>query len=409
MAYKICPKCGNRNPEEAIYCNTCGEDIKDVNVMFDPEKPKNNKIKKIILVALSGIIAIVLIIILIICLTNPIPKFKKYIENDDKDNAIELYDDKIRNNDKYQDKLKKYFKEQLNDIENDFNKNNISYDEAKNKLNILQNFDEIKSEAKTLATKINTINDSRTAFESAKKFIENNDYINAIKELNNVSSEDKDNYDTAKDLLQENKDNYKKQILSEVEDSINANDFQKAIDKLTDAKNILNSDSDIQSKLTECKTKLQQKKDNDKQQSKENAKNNQLVSVENVSIAVQDDNVEYKILHPDFIQAIVKNNTDKTIKSFTIGFIGWDSNGYPVKIKSHLGITESYVFIGRAEDVNILGGATYGQSKGWKLDENHNISTIYGCVKEVNFYDGTTWTNPYYTYWVSDYSEKPLH
>lgn len=409
MLYKICPRCGIRNSEESMFCNGCGEDLREVMVLSE-NKTISRNFKKIIIVS-SSILAIILTIIitisLIIYFVNPVNKFEKCIQNQDSEQALEIYNDKIRGNLSKENKVNEYIKNKINTIEKDFLNEKLSYYDAKQELKLLSDLKLLNNENESLSTKINIINDSRIAFQSAKDFIDKEDYINAIKELYNVSSEDKDNYDKAKSLLDENKDKYKEQVLAEADNLINQSQYQDAIDKLNEAKNILSSDYEIQNKATECNTKLQQKQQADKAQARENAKNSQKVSVENVTIIAQSD--KYKILYPDLIQATIKNNSDKTIKDFSIGFIAWDSNGYPIKIKGQIDLSGgSYVFIGKSDVANILAGATYGNGKGWGLNENHNISTIYGCVKTVTFYDGTTWNNPYYDYWVSDYSEKPL-
>ncbi len=152
---------------------------------------------------------------------------------------------------------------------------------------------------------------------------------------------------------------------------------------------------------------MEEQKVIEEQQLVEKAKEEQLVIVENARIAVQSN--EHKTLYPDMIQVIVKNVSDKTIKDMKIGSIAFDQNGYPVKIKPFWGISEEYEFVGHAENVNIIAGGRFGDSQGWKLDESHGISKVLSCVQSVTFYDGTTWENPYYQYWIKEYKEKPLN
>jgi len=141
----------------------------------------------------------------------------------------------------------------------------------------------------------------------------------------------------------------------------------------------------------------------------ENAEKQQLVIVERAQIAAQTDDDYYKGLYPDMIQAILLNKSDKTIKNFKVSALGYDSNGLPVKIKLQFGFSEAFELSGLAENVNILPDETYGEDYGWGLHESHRISTVLACVKEVEFYDGTTWVNPYYEFWLEEHLEKPLN
>lgn len=45
MSYKICPQCKNRNPQKATFCNSCGTDIHDVEVIAEPKTKIVKKIK----------------------------------------------------------------------------------------------------------------------------------------------------------------------------------------------------------------------------------------------------------------------------------------------------------------------------------------------------------------------------
>jgi hypothetical protein len=139
----------------------------------------------------------------------------------------------------------------------------------------------------------------------------------------------------------------------------------------------------------------------------EDLKANQKVAVESASIKEQSS--EYKALYPDMMEVIVRNKTDKTIKNMKTSCLGFDKNGYPLKIKGWVSFVESYEFNGKSEDCNIVAGETFGKGKGYQLDPNHGISKILACVSEVEFYDGTNWSNPYYKYWLEEYKEKPLH
>ncbi|WP_281180375.1 DUF5780 domain-containing protein [Paenibacillus tianmuensis] len=63
---------------------------------------------------------------------------------------------------------------------------------------------------------------------------------------------------------------------------------------------------------------------------------------------------------------------------------------------------------GNSEE-NIQPGKSGGGDSGWRLTGGFNKGTdavtFKASVKEVEYYDGSKWENPYYPYWVE---EKPI-
>lgn len=132
-----------------------------------------------------------------------------------------------------------------------------------------------------------------------------------------------------------------------------------------------------------------------------------LVTIEKITIIEQ--SKDYKILYPDMIEVIIKNNHTETIRNYSVGLMGFDQNGYPLKIEWNIDFSGGdYVRLGSSEDANVIPGATVGKDKGWGLDESHGIRYVLAEVYEVEFYDGEMWQNPNFDYWVNEYSEKQL-
>lgn len=265
-----------------------------------------------------------------------------YLEEDNYSKAIKAYNN-LSENDK--ELIKTEFENKVEDITQKYMNEKIDASTTKEALNKIKSISSFESIANDAISTINTVDSSRTHFNSAEVAFSNKDYEKALKNYSSVVSQDTKNYEKAQQKI--------KEIYKELEDSI-------------------------------------------------------LVEVSSAKLLVQ--HSEWKALYPDMLNAIVVNNSDKTIKNITIGFLAWDSNNYPVKISCQLG-QENFLVEGSGEGVNIIPGATWGENQGWELSTlsyDHNISTIKANVKEVEFYDGTSWSNPLYDSWLNQYKEKPL-
>jgi hypothetical protein len=107
----------------------------------------------------------------------------------------------------------------------------------------------------------------------------------------------------------------------------------------------------------------------------------------------------------DQIEVVVKNNTDKVVKNYSVAWMCFDKDGFPIKT-GYGG--EDYLDKGYAER-NVQPAQTFGRGYGWQTSQSTGAETVLAVVEEVEYYDGTKWTNPYYDYWLEEYLEKPLH
>lgn len=128
----------------------------------------------------------------------------------------------------------------------------------------------------------------------------------------------------------------------------------------------------------------------------DNALLEQPMYVEKTDYIVQD--ARYKVLYPDMLQAVIKNNSGTDVKNAEVAFVAWDSNGFPVKIEtSHSLGKGAYVVRCTYSDVNMLDGTTYGKDSGMALDsDTDNIETFKAIVVSYDDFDGNTWKNPYF-------------
>lgn len=124
-----------------------------------------------------------------------------------------------------------------------------------------------------------------------------------------------------------------------------------------------------------------------------------LISIDECKIAYSNSNM--KSVYPDQLQIKVTNHFEKSIKNFNVCFIGYDNNNNPIKISSYLSDNEEFEFLGTGQNVNIPNGGTWGDgTMGWNIGSNDNLERVEANIKEIEFEDGTIWSNPLYDLWV---------
>lgn len=392
-----CPKCGNELPEESEFCNKCGcKIVKEITSVgtADTKPLKMKEIFKKNKFAVPIFAILLVIIIVIIHLNNPVIAYENDIKNNKLSEASTLYSKKISNNKKDKQKVLDFLNNEVADIKQNFINQKITYNKANNSLLAINQTGLVDNALKT-SDYINQLNNSRLSFKKGEEYAKNNDIENALKSYKDVIKDDS-NYSLANTKINELTSKYKTQILKNAEESANNKDYKKAVDILTTASQILDKDTDIEAKKAVYFTKLIAKLQSEQQ-----------IIVLSSNVISQSN--EYKSLYPDMLQVIIKNKSSKTIKDMDVGWLGYDKNNYPIKIKLQFNVgNEDYEFIGQGRDVNVLPNTTFGDKVGWNLDENHGLFKALACVKTVTYYDGTTWDNPYYQYWLEQYKGKPL-
>lgn len=117
---------------------------------------------------------------------------------------------------------------------------------------------------------------------------------------------------------------------------------------------------------------------------------------------------EFKSLYPDNLQATIKNNTDKDIKDVQYGFVAWDKNGLPIKIKGDIDFGKSYFRGVTADAANIKGYGTFGEDKGYRIDSSIGVHSFKPFVVSYVDFEGKKWTNPLYKDFLKMYQGKRL-
>lgn len=433
-----CINCGYELPDGSQFCNSCGTN-QSVNIEIKTEQEiekKSNLIKgqpedevlesvaskpvpekkvsalnKQTKIVLGLCFAGLLLFLTFTIFNNPLSKFVKAVEAANVVQAKEIFESKINSDDDLA-KLVTEIDKKTAKIYEAFISGAITYDEAKVQTNnyssAVSTSISNKSQIPETLAAIEDINISRVNFLSGKQYLEKNDFVNAINMFLKVV-EDDSNYGEAKASIEEIKPKYRELLLKEIENLSGGNQYTEALGLVDDGLALFNADPELnglKDSLTTAQSNyLAQQKKNEEATKKENAKSAQLISVEKTKILIQSD--EWKALYPDLFSAIIHNNSGKTLMSYTISMLAWDANGYPLKIET-LFYGGDYEYGGSADNVNVLDGEIYGSDMGWDLMEGHRIVKTKAVVVEAQFYDGTSWKNPYYDYFIEDYMGKPF-
>ena len=120
----------------------------------------------------------------------------------------------------------------------------------------------------------------------------------------------------------------------------------------------------------------------------------------------------YKYIYEDQIGLDVTNHTGKIVRSADVLVCAYDGSGLPVSVDLSFYRGHDVVSLS-LDDVNLAAGASWSSRSsnwGWDIngDSTDKMVQFRGCVNEVTFTDGTSWSNPYATAWMSLYSGKSL-
>lgn len=400
MALIKCPECGKEMSDTLNSCPHCG-------YVFN--KKNSNKTKKKYIIGIPIILCVLIIISICIffLLPNSTKSFLAKIDSQDIESAKKIYEQDIQGNEAQEEIVKDDLLKKIEKIKTDYNNNVLQFDDAKKQLQELKQFDVVKTESNKALNYLNIQQDSNASYDKGNEYEKNGEYAKAIESYKKVD-ETNQNYETAQNNITKLIQEYKSVCITEANQYASEEDYLRAKNAIINALNLIKDDTELIEKKEEYENKYNEKLESDRIAKIETLKNNQkVIIVGTPTVKKQSD--RYTSLYPDMLTAVIQNNSDQTIKSYIIGFLAFDSSGYPVKIKAPVDFNPSYEKKVSAADANVLPGGTHGDGLGSEIDTPHNISTILACVYSATFYDGTTWTNEYYSYWLEEYKEKPLH
>lgn len=287
---------------------------------------------------LFGIILIIIFIIILFVIY-----CLKIISNKEKENKEK---EVIRN-----------LKNKIQMISSGFKNNIISYEDAISKLDEIKSNEFAKEDAQIAINNIQQLHISQTAYKKGMELKKFHKLDDAVKEFKKVIESDA-NYDKA----------------------INE------IDKIQ-----------LGEKPQEKQQERPDEKKEEKSQEETQEKSRTVQDVEIVDIRQYTDSI-----NTNFIAVKIKNNTtNKRIKSYEVGFVGFNLEGDQVKVGL---VGGKPIGIGRASNQNILPGETVSSGGGWYID-NLDVKYLTACVSMVEFYDqDKEWKNPGYNKWFDKYS-----
>ncbi|MBC7254526.1 MAG: hypothetical protein H5T66_00245 [Chloroflexi bacterium] len=132
----------------------------------------------------------------------------------------------------------------------------------------------------------------------------------------------------------------------------------------------------------------------------------QPLSVVSTKYIVQ--SASHKILYPDMLSAVVRNNGEDTIRDLVLAFAAWDANGLPILLKGHIDFSDgAYVRKVKATGVNLVPGAEWGEGKGYAIAEGLNVDSFAAVAVSYTSFDDEEWENEYFDEWLALYEGKP--
>jgi len=391
-----CNKCNSSDfPDGSLFCNNCGASLSTPSL----KQPRSKKKWGLLSIVVGGII--VLITAFYLFNSSPTSAFEKAITSNNYGEAIEIFNKKIKGNLDREIKVESFLQASIDTVVQEFTNDKIDYNFSITKLETIKKTELLKSKVNETLSTIKELHKSRTAFKTGQEHLKNKNIKEALSELKKVTELDHVNFPKAQELVRSTSSDYKDIVINDAENLVKTQKFVEAIKVMDDTLLLLKDDSDLLAKKTSYQKQNEAYLELKRKKKIEDLKGKQELTVTGTSTFTD-------WLDDVHVSIIVKNTTNKVVKKFVVGWMGYDKDGFPVQTGW---ITPEFLKEGNAE-ANIQPNKSYGSGYGWKLtggfSKTMNAATFIACVKEVEYYDGTKWENEYYSYWVEEHKEKPL-
>lgn len=388
-----CLGCKNELADGEMFCPKCGlpKNPSVVQTTFS-SKPKRKKHliknsiffrrKKNTIITISSIAAIIIIVTAVIFSGTILFAFAYNSNNIDFAKSVQS---SYKWNNMAESGIDNFLDGQNTSNYNDYNNAKISYEVATQNFTKMSNFKSFNND------KLVSLNASKQAFLTGEGLIKENKTLDAILEYKKVIAEDT-NYKSAQDKIESSKTVLLTQVQDKLKSFESLKDFNGGLALIAQIDSIFPNDNSIAAKKSSFET---MKKNAEIQ----GYKSSQKLTVVN-AYTINEGN--YIILRGATV--VVKNNTSQVVKKYVVGILMFDSNGYPVDNSYSSLYGDGNEKKGNATSPNIQPGATYGSGQYWDIEDN--ATKIKACVISAEFYDGTSWTNPYYEYWLAQEKDR---
>ena len=201
-----------------------------------------------ILVALSGCTK-----------TKPIEKFKKAVENNNPTDAIEIYKDKLMNNEAAQSEAESFINEYVSRSLSDYGNGAITNKDFENRYKTIETI-VMKGDCSIdrplieIHNSFETIRVSKDKYIAGEKAYSARDYASAIKHYSRVVPEDTEHYSDAQDKLNNAKSDYEANVLDLANKAVESKNYVEAFQVIDSAIEVIETEKLKDYRVTLCET-----------------------------------------------------------------------------------------------------------------------------------------------------------
>lgn len=239
---KYCKNCNHENEDGKKFCIKCGTPF-DIEKTKEETQNEKKEWKKVMILAgvLLGSIGLG---VLVFCSNNS-QRLKKVLANEKWTDVRIIYEEMKEDGEQF--KAEKLLEETAEDYQQQYESEELSYDDAVDKINEIKSIygtAETVQNIERILSYIEELYQSRTAFQLAEKYWAEQDYANAISQYELVKEIDS-NHQTAAERITEGKVLYKTAVIAEIEAKAQEENYDEVSRLVAEANVILGEDEEI--------------------------------------------------------------------------------------------------------------------------------------------------------------------